>query len=171
MSYTDLLERMMQRDTDAFLEMTDRYGWALYSEIRKKYPQKAEADKIYDETMKAFYRSLQNPTCEDPMEALLCGFADSLSGRNGASLPSVEAGTLTEDLQPPRVELPASERTAGRKAPKRKGGLWFRLGMVLVLIGFVAVIWIGLGLMMEAGMIPYYDLGYSWFSVFAARWI
>lgn len=46
MSYCDLLERMMQKDTDAFLELTDRYGWALYSEIRKKYPNQETADKI-----------------------------------------------------------------------------------------------------------------------------
>jgi len=40
MSYSNLLERIMQRDTDAFLELTDRYGWALYSFIRRKYPNK-----------------------------------------------------------------------------------------------------------------------------------
>lgn len=37
MSYNDLLQQMMQRDSDAFWEFTDRYGWTLYSSIRKKY--------------------------------------------------------------------------------------------------------------------------------------
>ena len=97
MSYCDLLERMMQKDTDAFLEMTDRYGWALYSDIRKKYPNKADADRIYDETMQYFYHCMQNPNCEDPMEALLCAWAEYVSGKKGF---------LREMLQDDQLEAP-----------------------------------------------------------------
>jgi len=32
------------------------------------------------------------------------------------------------------------------------------------------VIWIGVGLLMEAGVLPYYDLGYSWFSRIVGFW-
>ena len=71
MSYCELLERMMQRDTDAFLELTDRYGWSLYSEIRRKYSNRETADRIYDETMQQFYRSLQNPSCDDHYDSAL----------------------------------------------------------------------------------------------------
>lgn len=58
MSYNDLLQQMMQRDSDAFLEFTDRYGWTLYSSIRKKYANKVDADKVYHETMQQLWSCL-----------------------------------------------------------------------------------------------------------------
>ncbi len=171
MSYCDLLERMMQRDTTAFLEMTDQYGWALYSEIRKKYPNKADADRIYDETMQYIYRSMQNPVCEDPMEAILCAFADKLAERQGLRAETSAIAEPVEDIQPPRVELVQSKADMHVVKHKRKKSFWYRIGMLLVMAGFAAVVWIGLGLLMEAGMIPYYDLGYSWLSEITAQWI
>jgi len=171
MSYCDLLERMMQKDTEAFLEMTDRYGWALYSEIRRKYPNKADADRIYDETMQYFYRCMQNPACEDPMEAVLCAFADKIAEKQGLRADPFAKLEPDEMMQPPSLQLRQTKADIRVTARKRKGRFWFRLGMFLVLAGFAAVLWIGLGLMMEAGMIPYYDLGYTWFSAIAARLI
>ena len=168
MSYCDLLERMMQKDTDAFLEMTDRYGWALYSEIRKKYRNQETADKIYDETMQLLYRSLQNPACEDPMEAMLCALAETI-GRN--QIQDGFGSVTEEDIQPPAVQLPQTKADFRAVPRKRKTGFWFRFAMVLVAAGFAAVIWIGIGLLMEAGILPYYDLGYTWFAAIAARWI
>ncbi len=170
MSYCDLLERMMQKDTDAFLELTDRYGWALYSDIRKKYPNRETADRIYDETMQQFYRSLQNPACEDPMEALLCAFAEKIGAAKG--VPAAPENTeLQDDIQPLAIRLQPSKADIRATARKRKNSIWFKLAMVLVIAGFAAVIWIGVGLMMEAGMLPYYDLGYTWFASIAAGWL
>jgi hypothetical protein len=168
MSYCDLLERMMQKDTDAFLEMTDRYGWALYSEIRKKYRNQETADRIYDETMQLLYRSLQNPDCEDPMEAVLCALAETI-GRN-----QIQDGfgiVTDEDIQPPTIQLPQTKADLRTVPRKRKAGFWFKFAMVLVAVGFAAVIWIGVGLLMEAGVLPYYDFGYTWFAAIAANWI
>lgn len=171
MSYCDLLERMMQKDTDAFLEMTDRYGWALYSEIRKKHPNKEIADKIYDDTMQLFYRSLQNPACEDPMEALLCAFSEKI-GESGEMPGDIrENMELNEDIQIPAIQLQQTKADMRVTSKKRKVSIWFKLAMVLVLAGFAAVIWIGVGLMMEAGVLPYYDLGYTWFAGIAAHWL
>ncbi len=164
MNYCDLLERMMHRDTAAFLEMTDQYGWALYCAIRNKVPNKVDADKIYDETMQRFYRCLQNPDSEDPLEALLCGFAEGISGRQGICSDLHVKSDGAVDLQPPPVQCPMNHEMDMVKTRKRKGRFWFKLCMCLVSVGFLAVIWIGLGLMMEAGLIPYFDLGYSWFS-------
>ncbi len=171
MSYCDLLERMMQRDTDAFLEMTERYGWALYSEIRKKTPNKAEADRIYDETMQQFYRSLQNPACEDPMEALLCAFADKLSDKRGVSADFLSASYTEDDLQPPPVQVLTANVIEKPKPRKRKGRFWFRMAMFLLLICFAAVIWMGIGLLMVLEYLPFYDLGYSWFFDLVTNWI
>lgn len=169
MSYCDLLERMMQKDTDAFLEMTDNYGWALYSEIRKKIPKKADADRIYDETMQQFYRCLQNSACDDPMEALLYAFADKISKEQGLRGDCLT--TYDVNIQPPVLQIPYIHEADEGKRKKKKGHGWLRLGLALLMISFLAVLWTGLGLMMEAGLIPYVDLGYTWFSSFAGRWI
>ena len=170
MSYCDLLERMMQRDTDAFLELTDRYGWSLYSEIRRKYPNRETADRIYDETMQQFYRSLQNPSCDDPMEALLCAFAEKIGEANG--IPGVSCNTgMLDEIQPPAIRLHPTKADIRVTARKGKTSVWFKLAMALVIAGFAAVIWIGIGLLMEAGMLPYYDMGYTWFASIAANWL
>lgn len=171
MSYCDLLERMMQKDTDAFLEMTDRYGWTLYSEIRKKYPNKAEADRIYNETMQYVYSCMQNPACEDPMEAILYAFAAKIAEKGGLREDPFSRMNPDALTQPPSVCLHMSKEDTLEATGKKKGRFWFRLGMILVLLGFLAVIWIGLGLMMEAGLIPYCDLGYTWFAALAEKWI
>lgn len=171
MGYGDLLERMMQRDAEAFLELTDRYGWMLYSEIRKRVPNKAEADRIYDETMCQFYGSLQNSACEDPIEAMLCAFADKIAEKQGITYTPFIPKLAEYAIQPPAVQVPVLEEEPEKTAPKRKGRFWLRLGLFLVLIGFAAVIWIGVGLMMEAGMLPYYDLGYTWFARLADAWL
>ena len=169
MSYCDLLERMMQKDTDAFLEMTDRYGWALYSEIRKKYQNKETADRIYDETMQLLYRGLQNPCCEDPMEAMLCVLAETI-GRNQCP-DGLGSWEPEEDMQPPSLQPPQTKADLRAAPRKRKTSFWFKFATALVAVGFAAVIWIGVGLLMEAGILPYYDLGYTWFASIAARWI
>ena len=170
MSYCDLLERMMQKDPDAFLEMTERYGWALYSDIRKKYSNQETADKIYDETMQLFYRSLQNPACEDPVEALLCTLAEKIGAAQNITAVR-ENGMLLDPVQPPDVQLKQTKADIRVSSGKRKRSIWFKLAMLLVLTGFAAVIWIGVGLMMEAGILPYYDLGYTWFASIAANWL
>lgn len=162
MSYCDLLERMMQKDSDAFLEMTDRYGWALYSEIRKKHPDKAEADRIYDETMQQFYRSLQNPACDDPMEALLCAFAAQISGKKGVSADFLTMPDPLDDIQPPPVQVPAAT-VFDPVNHRKKNRFWYRMAVLVLLFGTAAVIWMGIGLMMVMEIIPYYDLGYAWF--------
>lgn len=170
MSYCDLLERMMQKDTEAFLELTDRYGWALYSEIRKKHPNKEVADKIYDDTMQQFYCSLQNPACEDPVEALLCAFADKIGTSKNNSATFQNTG-IWKDVQPPDIRLQQTEADIHVNVRKKKTSFWFKLAMMLGVAGFVAVIWVGVGLMMEAGMLPYYDLGYTWVTSIVAEWL
>lgn len=170
MSYCDLLERMMRKDTDAFLEMTDRYGWALYSEIRKKYPNKEVADRIYDKTMQLFYRCMQNPDCEDPMEAMLCALAEKIGEGENLHRDSFDKALSEEDFQPPVLQLRQDKADLRVNPRRRKVSVWWKLAFVLVAVGFLSVIWIGVGLLMEAGVLPYYDLGYSWFSRIVGFW-
>lgn len=171
MSYCDLLTRMMQKDTDAFLELTDRYGWPLYSEIRRKHPNKAEADRIYNETMQYFYHCLQNAACADPVEALLLAFSDQIAEKLDHS-DEIFMNTEQEwNMNPPYIQLDQTKADLYVAVSKKKRNTWFRLGILFVLMGFATVVWLGLGLMMEAGKIPYYDIGYSWFLDMVSCWI
>ena len=173
MSYSDLLDRMRERDTDAFLEMTDRYGWALYASIRRKNPDKVVADRIYSETMNEFYRVLQNPACDDPVEALLFAFSDNIS------VPANPVGQHGSDMtddpmsgEPPKIvpsENIIEEQMMTQKNP-RKSHLLTSIGFVLVTAGIFFMLWVILGLLMSLEIIPAVDLGYAWFNANIARW-
>lgn len=161
MSYCDLLERIQNNDTNAFLEMTDRYGWSVYSAIREKHPDAAEADKIYNETMNDFYRCLAGTNSDDPLEAILCAFANrSVSEKMSSDL------TLTEiQNAPPRIQLQHSVSFEDNIQPtkrKRKGFLHF-ISIFMILIAIILMLWYIAYLLMEMNYIPYIDLGYSWF--------
>lgn len=166
MSYSDLLERMMHRDTDAFLEMTDRYGWALYSTIRSVYPDKTEADTIYHETMHQFYQSLQNPTCEDPLEALLCALADHVAYRKGFDMALSDTDPLDPSEPPPEVKI--RKLVEMQAAVPQRNKNWFAVIFVgtLLAAALLMSIWIIIGFLMHQGVLPFIDLGYSVFCAF-----
>lgn len=161
MYYSDLLDRMKKNDTEAFLEMTDQYGWAVYSAIREKYMDQDVADKVYNETMNAFYRILADSDAEDPLEALLFGFANQISPDNllyGQTLLMDENGI-------PEIQLRQRESTSTyTKTSVRKGKDNWHYYMVLLLIVFAASLWIIVGFLMKMEWIPFCDLGYFWFD-------
>ena len=164
MGYSDLLDRMMQRDTDAFLEMTERYGWSVYSFIRRQHPDKEIADKIYNHTMNRFYHALQNPDCDDPVEALLCALSQNVSVAPGEQ---IAAGVVcspfgTED-QPPRITMISGD-VQPAEVPRKKPGLFFTLGLILLILAILTVVWCIVGLLMSMDVIPGFDFGYSWFN-------
>lgn len=165
MSYLDLLDRMSSNDTEAFLEMTDRYGWAVYSAIRKRHVDHAVADRIYNDTMNAFYHSLSDSNAEDPMEALLCTFADLISDKQLASdKVRLDQSVLTKHAAPPEIQL--YEQRDYDEAPgqhtRKTTRFWYRLLVLFVLLAIVAVLWFIIGLFMVMEFIPFYDLGYSY---------
>ena len=161
MSYVDLLERIQSNDPGAFLEMTERYGWAVYSSIRNKYPDQAVADRVYDETMNAFFNRLSNSSAEDPLEALLCAFADHVSadqcGFTGTA--SQSAGT------PPQIRLHPQEQPFRTTEAYSKGKKFGGIALIILLwIILLVLVWFTVGVMMAMEYIPFYDLGYSWFN-------
>jgi len=156
MSYSDLLNRMMEKDTDAFLELTDCYGWALYSEIRKKHSDKTVADRIYNETMNRFYHCLQNSSCDDPVEALLCEFAEQISA--GSVSNNIVSAAMDE--APPHIQLHHAPKET---VAKNRISFWTILGILLVFAGISVTIWIIAGFLMVMQAIPFVDLGHSWF--------
>lgn len=163
MSYSDLLQRMMHRDTDAFLEFTDRYGWALYSSIRRKHPNKVDADKVYHETMQQLWSCLQNQQYDDPMEAILCVMADQITLKREPRKDLREIFQIDEEDQPPVLHIRSAEPVENVVPTRRKHPFWRNLGILVLLIVFVFSIWLIAGFLMANDMIPYVDLGYSWF--------
>lgn len=168
MSYSDLLDRMMQRDSDAFLEMTDRYGWTLYNAIRRKYPDKSEADRIYNETMQQFYLALQNPNCEDPMEALLYAWAEYVSGKKGFLAEMLRDEPLET---PPAVKVRRLRESPGEFLEKKNHGFGMILVILVMLLVLTVCCWILIGFLMEQGILPYRDYGYSWFCTSVDTWL
>lgn len=163
MSYSNLLDRMKQRDTDAFLEFTDRYGWVLYSSIRKKHANKVDADKVYHETLQQLWSCLQNEEFEDPMEAILCAFADNIALKRNPRKDLAEIFYGDPDEKPPVMHIRRSEEDPPQTGADRKITVWSVLLIVFLLAVFGFSVWIILGLLMEHGTIAYVDLGYSWF--------
>ena len=161
MGYSDLLDRMQDSDTEAFLEMTERYGWAVYSAIREKHSDQAVADRIYDETMNSFYNHLSRSTADDPLEALLCAFAESISPEN----ISADRNLIQQYEGPPLIKLHHQEQPV--QIPRKASGMkhfWMVLVMLLLLTVLLGLIWLTTGVMMAMDYIPFYDFGYSWFD-------
>ena len=163
MSYSSLLERIMQRDTDAFLEFTDRYGWPLYSSIRRKHPNKVDADKVYHETMQELWSCLQNGQYDDPMEAILCVLADHIALKREPRKDLTEIFYPDPDEKPPVLHIRRPELSLNDAPGKRRNRFWFALSVILLFVIFTFSIWIIIGFLMECGTITYVDLGYSWF--------
>ena len=167
MSYSNLLEQMMQRDTDAFLEFTDRYGWTLYNSIRRKHPNKVDADKVYHETMQQLWTCLQNEQYDDPMEAILCVLADQITLKREPRKDLSEIFYPESNEKPPVLHIRPSEQQQISGEGKRKNRLVSIAGVLLLFLIFTFSIWIILGFLMEYGFLTYVDLGYSWFC----RWL
>ena len=169
MSYRNLLEQMMQRDTEAFLEFTDRYGWALYNSIRRKHPNKVDADKVYHETMQQLWSCLQNDQYDDPMEAILCVWADQITLKRDPHKNLAEVFNPVEEERPPVLHIRASEQPQNGVKKKGKNPFWTVFGLFFLLLIFVFSAWVIVGFLMEQGIITYIDLGYSWFCSYVRQ--
>ena len=144
MSYGDLLERMKCNDTDAFLEMTERYGWSLYSAIREKYPDHAMADEVYNNTMNTFYHILSDSSAEDPLEALLHGFADRITPARTC---------IQKEINVPDIRLSPAKLPVKRTGVSVKKHRFRRmLGVVMILLAVFLAIWHVVGLFMQMGL-------------------
>ena len=160
MHYVDLLERMQKNDAEAFIEMTDRYGWVIYSAIREKYKDHEMADKVYNETMHAFYHSLSDSNTEDPVEALLLGFSDRISPErllydhqaSASGKVKLNLSSYFGDFSSSMIE----------NSPRKRISFWNCLGILILLIVLSCCLWIIAGFLMKINLIPFVDFGYSW---------
>lgn len=137
--------KLMRRDTEAFLKMTDKYSWPVYSKIRKKVSDPEVADALFQKTMDGFYRSLHESQTDDPLEAMLLVYADSIIEKH--------EGGCGEGIV-------YSTKAADKPAKRGSGGLV----TVFLLLCIAAVLWVIAGLLMDMNLIPAVDLGYAWFN-------
>ena len=161
METNDLFKRIREKDQAAFKELTEDYGWKLYGRIRKTTDDRDKADLIFKQTFSRFYNTMENYDCEDAIEAMLCVYA--------AMVTEELAQSEGETVMP---ELTGKKKTA-KKAKKAHSGIanfFYVLGVLLLLAGIAAALWIMAGLLMDLQILPQFDLGYEWFNANIAPW-
>lgn len=147
MNQMDLIKRLMNRNSDAFLEMTDKYSWPVYQAIRTRVSDSRQADHLFHKTMDGFYRSLHESKTNDPVEALLLIYTEKVLLENQKTGGSFQS----------------HEKNIHVSGTDEKGG-FFRIAVNFLLIAAIAVmLWVIVGLLMDMNLIPAYDLGYTWF--------
>ena len=164
-----LFKKVKGRDRQSFDALSDHYGWKLYSYIRRNAKDRAEADRIFSDTVALFYDSLESYEGSDPVEALLFSCADRARGFRGN--PEGEAEKIGQWTMGREADfsLPPVDPSAFRR---EKEPLWLRIFysicIVLLIAGILAAVWIMLYMLMSMNLIPGMDLGYSWFNAHIA---
>ena len=161
MTRDDLLNRLMRHDMDAYLEMTDKYSWSVYSLIKSRISDKNKAELIYNETMNGFFQGLSGTKGNDAMEALLLMYADKVCQANMDESDAAVVGN---------PEKKKRKTESGTDTAEKKGGFLYHICVWLLILAIVLVIWVILGLLMDMNLIPYYELGYTWFNTNVLPW-
>ena len=150
MDHDQLLNRISQRDMAAYHHLTEQYGWKLYSYLKPRFQDKEQLDAAFHETLCQFYDALAGR--EDVVEAMLFSFADH---------------TCRNMLQGQAHSGPvASKKKSGGKA----GTIFFAIAIGILLLGIFVSLWVIIGLLMDLGIMPEVDLGYSWFNQHVFPW-
>lgn len=172
METNELLDRIKDRDTDAYLQLTQAYGWKLYSHLRSQFEDRETADAAFNETLTNFYNSLAGGDGEDAVEALLYAYADQTCRKMNGGAQSAQEIPAKPPVEPVSTvtEKPTVVEPEEKKAPERSGSFGFTLGVTILVIGILAALWVIIGLMMDMGILPELDLGYSWFNANLAPW-
>ena len=151
------------------MQLTQDYGWKLYSYLREQLDDKDAADEAFNRTLTGFYNSLAVKSGDDAVETLLYAFADQTCSQMSAER-NVPAHTMMipESETVPQAATPISSNPAQRK--KKSGRFGFVLGVTVLMIGILIAGWVIVGLLMDMGLLPELDLGYSWFNANFAPW-
>lgn len=186
----ELLQKIKDKDREAFMQLMRLYGEKLYSRLLSSLGDRALADAAFKDALVEFYNTLSRSGGEDVVEALLNSYADRAgkqlldSSLQGLIIETAsEAGAVEAPQQPKKEapqpekapepekrpeaeELPEPEKETEEEQgaePERGGygpGFWFAIGGLSLAI--LALLWLIAGLMMDLGIIPELDLGYSW---------
>lgn len=172
METNDLFNRIKARDQDAFKQLTEDYGWKLYARIRKTTDNRDKADLIFKRTFSRFYNSMEEYDSDDPIEAMLCVYADVITKElapKPVNFPSRIPGAdpASTAAQPEFSEEPEDKP---KKAHSPAATFFYVVGVIVLVLGIAAALWIMAGLLMDLNVLPEFDLGYEWFNANIAPW-
>lgn len=133
-----------------YLELSDQYGWKLYSCLSERIEDRKMLSEIYEKGMERFCELAE--TCDDP-DALDKFLAEA-------------ADYACEGLKKPE----GPPNPAKSKARKESGfGFWLAFTALLLLN--LTCLWVILGLLMDMGILPEIDLGYRWAQNTVMPWL
>ena len=167
MENNELFQRIKANDQEAFRELTDKYGWKVYSRIRKSTEDREKADLIFKKAFADFFESMKDSDTEDVIEAMLCVYAAMAAD----DIEKAEADNKKEGT-PETAVTGLPEVTEAPKKKKRSffSRLLYTLNVLLLVAGIVIALWAMAGLLMSLDILPELDLGYSWFNANIANW-
>lgn len=142
--------RSFRLDPAKYLELSGQYGWKLYSCLSERIEDRKVLSEIYEKGMERFCELAE--TCDDP-DALDKYLADA-------------ADYAFEGLKKPE----GSPNPAKIK-PRKGSGVGFWLAFTALFLLNLACLWVILGLLMDMGILPEIDLGYSWAQYTVMPWL
>lgn len=171
METLEMLNRVKSKDSKAFCQLTEDYGWKVYSCIRERIGDADQVNAAFHETFSDFSSDLTSQDGSDAVEALLLAYADRVCSRmeNASAKPAKAAPYAVPVPEAFRAE-PSAEKKKTKEPGHGQGRIWFGLCVAVLLLGIAAAVWTILGLLMDMGYVPELDLGYSWFNVHIAPW-
>ncbi|MBO4938279.1 MAG: hypothetical protein J6C98_04670 [Oscillospiraceae bacterium] len=149
MDCAELLKRIKERDMDAYLYLTNVYGLKLYNYLNSRLGDQDLVEEAFQKTLASFYESLTAQESQDPIDAILCTYADQTCGKIAGS----DVGTKKK-----------------KKKHSAAANIGFAIGIVILSAGILAASWVIIGLLMDMNLIPSADLGYEWFNANIAPW-
>ena len=185
----DLLNRAKQKDIDAYMQLMYMYGSKVHKRLLEQIGDRNLADAAFQKTTTGFYKMLTKNPDEDAVETILNFYADCMVRQTVTqNIPNTtesrpeQRAVIKPEEQPQRkpqetppeqiahADEPAEQRPEKRKQKKKKksGSVGLTIGIVLLILGILAVLWIIAGLLMDMHVLPELDLGYSWFDTHIA---
>ena len=129
-----LQNRIRSGDQRTYLDLSDEYGWTLYSFLSKRLHDPDQRQKVYAQILSGFYRDVPSMSQQGSVDTLLLQYAD---------------------IYCRKISITSEEM-------KTSGGFGFWVALILLLLLNGICLWIIGGILMEMGILPETDLGYHW---------
>ena len=157
-----LFDKIKHRDKASFQILTETYGWKLYSYIRKNVDNRELADTIFSETLSRFHHNAEKFDCQDPIEAMLCLYADEIQKTHSSVPAAVPAQNQKVFPEPPYDAAPAPKK---KKKCSVLAGIFYTICILLLLAAIAVALWFLVGMLVDMEILPKaWDFGYSWFN-------
>ena len=188
MNDLELLNRIKNKDREAFVEFMKKYGEKLYDNLLVKLGDRRLADAAFKETMIGFYKSLAENQGDDAVSALLSGYAEIVSGRMQQDyLDDIieKTADCAESSEIVKLALPIPEKKEVAVDEEeiiypdtsyddvvekiKERNKWLIAVSVLGICSLI-IVWIIIGLLCSMGVLPDINLGSDWFNNNIAEW-